>query len=359
MATAPRRPRGRASLGAVRALPTLGWVVAGGMLIASPAAAEPQAGAGAAACPVRGLITLDEVRVEPAGSAPFAFRTSQVVEVSPEDARSERMHVRVDGALRFEGTAPARAIPYALGRPLRVAGGMLSLPGDVRVLDVRRAGAGLAIDVDPGGAIFRHVAVGCGDIVLRAPPRRVLSGARAFVLCDHRTLVPRDHTSLVLRSQPGAGESLEFELTTTLPFSLPFTRIARRGDFVRVTHRFSDGSVVTGWAPSTDFASCHMLPARPGGSRMERAFELRPICGYPTDIGYVGEGTIAGDTDIRVGPGGAVWARVTRPFRAIVHIAAGAAWAEIWTLPGLVPLAGCGDRFEHAVVPVDRVRRPP
>lgn len=326
----------------MRALPILG-LLASTML---PMRASAQ-------CVLTGHATIERVRIALRGAEAFDLGLDgyEVTIVPLGDGR-----VRVESAtsLVWSGTARDRDVGVYLARPLRLAGGAVSL------LQVPMSGLTMDRQGDPSvdvelaeGVWIRGARVPCDAIALthvelsrmRAPG----SSSRA-----ERGDVLTLERSLDVHERPG-GPSVRIELSSEA--SLRFARMESRGEWIRVHRELASGAEIDGWVRASQVGIVAEEPFTYGEGAL--GLNGRGLCGRGASHTYVGPATLLAGTEIRTAEGGAVWAIASADVEVRVMVGWGAEWGLIDSIDGLLSRDGeCENLFDNAWVPSSALRLP-
>ncbi|MEI8257953.1 MAG: hypothetical protein WCJ30_19935, partial [Deltaproteobacteria bacterium] len=312
-----------------------------------PAIAHGQRATG---CEVDGSPSLGGVMVTAPGVTALALALDGVpVRAAVPATAAATTVIAAHGALRF--TARRATVPYALARPIEVAGGIARLTTAAEIEDVRTSGASgtdvvMNARTEPG-AVLHGVVVRCASLTLGLP---TAGGAVPATTGDGSYWTARQ-ARVLLRERPDASARVEVRFihrADSWVTPTPFQRVARSGAWVQVTSSTS-GAALTGWVLANE-----LRPATLGfgasGTSNSTDFTCLPL--PPTPPGaYRGPATIEPGATVLTSEGGAPWATVTTGATGFVVVAVpGQAWARVITAPGIAEMYACDRELHHAWV---------
>jgi len=312
------------------------------LLCASPARAD---------CEVRGVATLDRLRVRVPGHRLRTFSiTSLPVAVRPGRGTRYR-DVRVLAPVTFAARTDAD-IPWAVPEPSAVAEGLLWWIPGVELEQVReqaeRDGLIVRAQVDVGVWVDRihvpceQVRVGLGEGSAPAPAWSRDEGPSWDLANEY----------VWLASRPDDDSAATIRIMAPDGLRTPFIEVERRDRWVRVVARFESGAMVRGWVrprqlrPSTA-SDDERRPYRRAIPAVHAANCRR---GAPDRNEYVGPAHISVGAFVRFGRGGETWATVSEPTLFTVSWHHGSRWVRIVHVPGLRGDGRCPEVITHAWV---------
>ncbi|MBX3273782.1 MAG: hypothetical protein KF729_26190 [Sandaracinaceae bacterium] len=312
------------------------------LALAAPARAD---------CEVRGVASLERLRVRVGGARLRTFAVNEVP-IAVRPGRGTRYRdVRVLAPVAFEARTDAR-IPWTVPRSGTLAGGMLWLEPNVEIEDVREGiedeGLLVRVQVDAGVWIERvraacdAIAVGLGEGGAQAPAWGATGGPRWQLA----------NTYAWVRSELDDEEAPSVRLEAPRGLPSPLVEVERRGGWVRVVGRFESGALLRGWVRS------HHLRAESEAPPPSRPYlrEVRAgpagLCrrGRPDRDEYVGPAHVAVGSAVRFAPGAEVWGTVAEPAVLTVSWRHGEAWARLVHVPGLRGDGRCPEVITQAWV---------
>ncbi len=294
--------------------------------------AVPVAAAAQDRCEVRApSLELSSVVVAPRGTSPFSLAVTGAEITARPTAAAGPHEVSVRAGLSFEGRTSA--LSYSLGRPLRVAAGMLELSTAVRLRRVRERGRDVSSTVGLGlGVSVLGVGLPCAALVLGDPPPASAEPAAGPPDGDGTHWIPRTHT-LTFRTRPGAGVAMVVRAEILVLLSM--SRSARRGEHFRLRWRAGDGTSLVGWVHRDSVRPMPQGVVCATASGSGRA-GCEPL-GLRSEAGlYRGPGEIRLGAQVYSEPAGrGPWATFAVAEPVLVEHDQGAAWVRVLSAPGV------------------------
>lgn len=311
-------------------------------LVPAPARAQDPCAVASDAADVNGI------EVSPRGAAPFTVEVRGLPVQARATASPTRVDLRVGGPLSFEGRV--RELSLRPVRPVRVAGGLVTLATEARLGRPRCVGSALRVHAEPYlGVHLEAVRVPAAALTIDAPERLPLPSPSWE---SERVFLPRAGR-IVVRASSRGGASVA--LRVELPQLLPLERLARANGASRVRARWSDGSAIEGWVDDD------AIELMQGYTSATPAFPIGHGCGTTGGCGgmalYCGPARLAPGTVVTATPEGGAWARAEQEVEVEVRWIRAEAWATVTRLPGVSDEGLCG-QTGNAYVPASALTLP-
>lgn len=270
------------------------------------------------------------VEVAPREASPFKLRVEGVpLSVEPGGLETPAT-VRVRGALAFEARLGNDVIPVRLKRGVDDLSGMVHLAQATEKLTLHANVRARLVDasVKLPGVELRGLTLPCDALTLDdvAAPKLSIedAGEQRFVAKG---------TTLHFRTSPGKGAAVEVAVDD--PSALELKRVEQQGDWMRVTSRWPDGTMLHGWVKRDELTE--------EGAHHERIGDMVPLSaeGPGCEPPRVAAGErivaapVAAGTQVFAARYLGPWAKVVDGGKLKLRVRAKDDWVEIVEAPGI------------------------
>ncbi|MDB4970640.1 MAG: hypothetical protein JWN44_6329 [Myxococcales bacterium] len=307
-------------------------------------------------CVVEGKKTTPIViEVAPRDATPFKLRVEGVPVAVELGGLETPATVHVRGALVFDGKVRAGEIPARTKRTVESLNGMLRLPASTEKLTLYANVRSKWVDADVHlpGVELRGVSLPCDGLTMDdvASPKPSLEDDGSARLVAVGKVVH-------FRNQPGPkGQAMEVLLDD--PDALELRRLEEQGGYLRVTNRWADGTMLTGWVKREELTAA--------GAHHERIGDVTPVTAACTDKPRaaaanerVVTATVAAGTQLFAARYLGAWGKVAEGTKLQVRFRPKDDWVEIVGAPGIVSVTSCATNvtLDDAWIPRAAVKLP-
>ncbi len=276
------------------------------------------------------------IEVAPREATPFKLRVEgMAVEAAPGGLETPAQ-VKVKGALAFEARAGAADLPARTKRAGEALNGMVRFAPDVGGFTLHANVRARLVDASvklPGGVELRGLQIPCDALTLDDVPE-----PKPQLLEDNLPRWVATGKLLHFRTGPGSGPTMEAALDDES--SLELKRLEVSGDWMRVTSRWPDDTMIHGWV--------HKDEVRPETTRHEALgsslFGRDAGCTQgPTtrENERIVKATVAPGTQVYAARYLGPWAQVVDGGALQVRVRPKDDWVEIVFAPGIASVGDC------------------
>ena len=289
------------------------------------------------------------IEVAPKEASPFKLRVEGVALSIEPGGLETPATVRVKGALAFEARLGNDAIPARLKRGVDDLSGMVHLAQATEKLTLHANVRAKVVDasVKLPGVELRGLTLPCDALTLDdvAAPKISLedAGEQRFVAKG---------TTLHFRTSPGKGAAVEVAVDD--PGALELKRVEQQGDWMRVTSRWPDGTMLHGWVKREELTEEGAHHERIGDMVPLSAGEA-PACEPPRVAANerIVAAPVAPGTQVFAARYLGPWAKVVDGAKLELRVRPKDDWVEIVAVPGIA----CA--VDDAWIPRAAARLPP